>query len=364
MCPRRRTSEEGRRMTPGQRRGFTALASLTLPRPRWAARCRPQEPANIDNLMFGSEYAPTEGTPGGSVVIADWQIPDNMNYYLQNAFVNTQVISSVFDYALGRIVGLQVHPGASISIPKLSDGTMRIDAEPTAECEKRPAGSEDVPGFEVDLNIRPDLKWSDGETLDLNDLKYTSDWIMSGPTGLTSGTVGWDIIDRFDVAEDGLTATVHFCTGYAGFYGLFFGSPMLPEHYMSKIRSRTHRPFPTRSPRPRWTPRPRAPSSSRSLSPSAIELTRNELLEEPLGRPRDLPRPLSYIGSSTISKDAYDRCLPVGRDRRRPRTCSRVTTPPSRTRPRASRRASCPRGRPSTSTSTSQAAVRARAIRP
>ena len=173
-------------MTPGQKRGFTALASLTLATAALGGTVSAQEPANIDNLMFGSEYAPTEGTPGGSVVIADWQVPDNLNYYLQNAFVNTQVISAAFDSLWDVSSDFKYIPELSVSIPKISDGSIRIDAEPTAECANRPEGTEDVPGFEVDLNIRPGLKWSDGETLDLNDLKYTRDWILSGPTGLAA----------------------------------------------------------------------------------------------------------------------------------------------------------------------------------
>ncbi len=297
-------------MTPGQKRGFTALATLTLATAALGGTVSAQEPANIDNLMFGSEYAPTEGTPGGSVVIADWQIPDNMNYYLQNAFVNTQVISSVFDNLWDVSSDFKYIPEQAVSIPKLSDGTMRIDAEPTADCPNRPEGTEDVPGFEVDLNIRPDLKWSDGETLDLNDLKYTKDWILSGPTGLAAGTAGWDIIDRFDVAEDGLTATLHFCTGYAGFYGLF-SSPMLPEHYMSKIpvADASTLSYPVA---PSTVDAPTSgPFKFASLSPSAIELVRNDNWKSPWGDHGDLPRP-RRVSVLRRCQGRDDRGLPVG----------------------------------------------------
>ena len=201
------------------------LASLTLATTALGGTVAAQEPANIDNLMFGSEYAPTEGTPGGSVVIADWQVPDNMNYYLQNAFVNTQVISAVFDPLWDVSSDFKYIPELAVSIPKISDGTIRIDAEPTAECANRPRAPRTCPASRSTSTSGPDLKWSDGETLDLNDLKYTmSTGSCPVQRGLAAGTTGWDIIDRFDVAEDGLSATLHFCTGYAGIYGLL-GSP-------------------------------------------------------------------------------------------------------------------------------------------
>jgi peptide/nickel transport system substrate-binding protein len=266
-------------MTPAKRRAATLLASLTLATAAVAGGVTAQSPsaeapANIDSLMFGSSYVPEPGTNGGSVVIADWQIPDNLNYYLQNAFVNTQVISSTM-VGLWTVASDFVYtPDLAVSIPKLSDGTIRIDAEPTAECAARPAGAEDVPGFEVDLNIRPGLKWSDGQPLTLNDVKYTYEWIMSSPPGLAAGTVGWDLIDRFDVAEDGLTANLHFCSGYAGFYGLL-GSPILPEHYMKDIplADAATLSYPVA---PSTVNAPvSGPFKFASLSPSTIELERN-----------------------------------------------------------------------------------------
>ena len=168
-------------------------------------------------------------------------------------------------------------PELAVSIPTIANGGVRIDAEPTAECANRREGYEDLPGFEVDLNIRPGLKWSDGETLDLNDSSTPGDWILDPDNvGLYAGTDGWDIIDRFEVSEDGLTATLHFCTGFTGYYGLS-RQPILPEHYMSTIpvADAAHAVLPGRA-RPRERARPPAPSSSRApaRAPSSSCATR------------------------------------------------------------------------------------------
>jgi len=260
-------------MSPGTRRTFALAATLALAGSAIAAPIVAQDAPNVDDQMFGSTYVAEKGAPGGTVVIADWQIPDQLSYYYQNAFVNVQVINSTMDSLWVVSSDFKYVPTMAVSIPKISDGTIRIDEDVTAEC---PTGTEGVPGFEVDLNMRPGLKWSDGEPLDLNDYKFTWQWMLDpAQTGLAAGTVGWDLIDRFDVAEDGLTATVHFCSGYAGFYGLF-GSPAMPEHYMSQIPVAD-------APQLSYPVGPgleNAPTSGpfkyASASPSAIELVRNE----------------------------------------------------------------------------------------
>jgi peptide/nickel transport system substrate-binding protein len=264
-------------MSPGKKRVFALAATLAIGGSVAAAPVMAQdEPANIDDLMFAEGYAAEKGTPGGSVVIADWQIPDQLNYFYISSNVNTQVNAAAFDVLWDTSGDGQYVPEQAESIPTVANGGVRIDAEPTAECPNRREGYEDLPGFEVDLNIRPGLKWSDGETLDLNDMRYTWEWNMDPDnTGLYAGTEGWNIIDRFDVAEDGLSATVHFCTAFTGYYGIF-SKPMLPEHYMSQIPVAD-------APQMSYPVGPgieNAPTSGAfkfaSASPSAIELVRNE----------------------------------------------------------------------------------------
>jgi peptide/nickel transport system substrate-binding protein len=281
-------------MSPGKRRFFALIATTTLAATALAVPVAAQtDQTEVDSLMFGSTYAPEKGTPGGTVVISDWQAPEQMNYYYISGFKDQQVNAAAFDGLWDVSSDFKYIPDLAVSIPTISNGGVRIDAEPTAECPNRREGYEDLPGFEVDLNIRPGLKWSDGETLDLNDYKYTFDWVNDPENvGLYNGTDGWNLVDRFEVAEDGLTATVHFCTAFTGFYGLFGGgSSPLPEHYMSTIpvADAASLSYPLDA---RIADAPTSgPFKFASASPNTIELVRNEYWVSPwTGDPAYLDR--------------------------------------------------------------------------
>jgi peptide/nickel transport system substrate-binding protein len=180
----------------------------------------PSAEQDPEAILFNWKYEPTEGTAGGSVIIGDWQPVVNLNSYYDNAFTTTQVLAATMPGLWETSSDGHWKPDLGAKIPKFSDESIRQAAD----------GS-----FEVDLEILPDLKWSDGETLDLNDLKYTWQWnIDPAQVGLVAGKVGWEDITAFDVAADGLTATVKFGKAYAGFYGLL-GSVILPEHYFTTI---------------------------------------------------------------------------------------------------------------------------------
>jgi hypothetical protein len=178
------------------------------------------------------------------------------------------------------------------------------------KCANRREGYEDLPGFEVDLNIKPGLKWSDGEDARLNDMRYTWEWNMDPDNvGLYAGTDGWNIIDRFDVAEDGLTATVHFCTAFTASTASL-ASRCCPEHYMSNPvtdAARCRIPWSgienadLRVPSSSLAPAPAPSSSSVTSTGSAPTLET---------RPTSSRRVRFFDGA----KDAHDRGLPGRRD--------------------------------------------------
>jgi peptide/nickel transport system substrate-binding protein len=225
-------------MSPGKKRVFALGTAAVLATTAVAAPVAAQMD-NIDDLLISAPgaYAPEKGTPGGSIVISDWQIPDQMNPYYISSNVNQQVSAMAFDQLWDVTGDGKYIPEQATVIPTIANGGIRIDAEPTAECANRREGFEDIPGFEMDIDMRPGLLWSDGETLDLNDYKYTFDWVNDPDNvGLYAGTDGWNLVDSFDVSEDGLSATLHFCTGFTGYLGLFTtAAAALPEHYMSQI---------------------------------------------------------------------------------------------------------------------------------
>lgn len=176
-------------------------------------------PVDYDALLFAYSYTPEKGTTGGSIIISDWQAANQLNPAYSNAFANSQVFAATMR-ALGVVT---------------ADGHWKADL-----AETLPKAATDITlddsggGFTVKINMRSGLKWSDGETLDLNDMKYTFAWVME-PDQPGISTLGYDKVDSFEVSDDGLSADVHFIEPYAGWLGLLAGSYILPEHYMSTI---------------------------------------------------------------------------------------------------------------------------------
>jgi peptide/nickel transport system substrate-binding protein len=188
--------------------------------PASAAPSATPTPEDPEAILFDYTYEPTEGTAGGSAIIADWQAVANLNSYYDNAFTTTQVIASTMLSLWETSSDGHWKPDLAAKMPRFSDESVRQAAD----------GS-----FEVDIELRPDLKWSDGTPLTLNDLKYTWQWNMDpAQVGLVAGTTGWEDITDIVVSDDGLKATVKFGKPYAGFYGLL-GSFILPQHYFSTI---------------------------------------------------------------------------------------------------------------------------------
>lgn len=178
------------------------------------------DPNDPESLLLNFSYEPKEGVAGGSAIVGDWQAVTNLNTYYDNAFTTTQVLASTMLGLWEASASGHWKPELAAKMPRFSDGSIRQAAD----------GS-----FEVDLELRPGLKWSDGTPLTLNDLKYTVDWVMDpAQVGLVTGTTGFEDITSFEVAADGLTATVTFGKAYAGFYGLL-GTFILPKHYFETI---------------------------------------------------------------------------------------------------------------------------------
>ena len=176
-------------------------------------------PVDFDQLLFGYKYEPTPGTPGGKVIISDWQAANQLNVYYQNAVANTEVLAATMRNLLTVSADGHWKPDLAAAPITFKD-SVKTDA----------SGK----GFTVHATLKPNLKWSDGEPLTFADWKYTLGWILDkDQVGIT--TTGYDLIDKFDVAADGLSADIHFKDAYAGWLGIVGSMSPLPEHYMKNI---------------------------------------------------------------------------------------------------------------------------------
>ena len=177
-------------------------------------------PIDYDALLYGSTYAPDPGVSGGRVVVADWQAANQLNPYFSNAFTDFEVIAATMHTLL--TVASDGHYR-----PDLSDGPITFKDNVTVDADG-------TGGFTVHVKVKPGLEWSDGQPFTLNDLKFTWQWVLDKTqTGIN--TLGWERVDRIDVAADGLSADLHFKEPFAGWLGVVGSNAILPEHYLKTI---------------------------------------------------------------------------------------------------------------------------------
>ncbi len=173
-------------------------------------------PVDYDQLLYAINYKPTTGKAGGSVVIGEWQAPNQLNYYFSNAFANSEVLAITTRALLNVSSDGHWYPDLAAANITFKD-SVKTDA----------TGN----GFTVHATLKPNLKWSDGQPLTMNDWKFTWQWVNdTGQTGIN--TLGWEQIDKVDVSADGLSADFHFAKKFAGWLGTIGGNPPLPEHYI------------------------------------------------------------------------------------------------------------------------------------
>lgn len=173
-------------------------------------------PVDYDQLLYAANYQPEPGTPGGKVIISDWQAANQLNYYFSNAFANSEVLAAT-------TVGLLDVSADGHYYPELAAEPITFGKSVT----KDPSGD----GFTVHVKLKPNLKWSDGQPLTMDDFKYAHDWVLDkGQTGVS--TLGWEEIDKVTVSADKLEADFHFPKAYAGWLGTIGSNPPLPEHYI------------------------------------------------------------------------------------------------------------------------------------
>jgi peptide/nickel transport system substrate-binding protein len=223
----------------------------------------PSGAVNVNDLLYGSKYAPTKGTPGGKVIIGDWQAPDQLNPYFTNAFANSEVFAMT--ERSGLVVSADGHYMPDLFKDPLEyETSVKLDA----------SGG----GFTVHATLKPGEMWSDGQPLTMNDYKFTHDWVLDkGQVGIT--TLGWEEVDTITVSSDGLSADFHFKEPFAGWIGTIGGNVVLPEHYIKtfavKDGNKTY---------PLSADIAKAPTSGAykfvTASPDTIELARNDYYKD------------------------------------------------------------------------------------
>jgi peptide/nickel transport system substrate-binding protein len=174
----------------------------------------------VDALPTDCAYTPEAGQPGGTATIGMFFSPAQLNPYLattaQEAVVMAATMPTLMTYC----------PNGGWE-PRLSAGPISFEENVKPDS---PPGA----GFTVHVAIRSGLRWSDGERMTLEDMRYTWEAVIRGGVpGINAA--GWDEVDGIDVSADGLAADVHFKERYSGWRDVVGLNAILPRHYMDRI---------------------------------------------------------------------------------------------------------------------------------
>jgi len=151
----------------------------------------------------GGAESTSGGEGGDTAVLILPEEPTTLNFYLADAAIVRQVADST------SMTGLVTIDETGNFVPVLADGL--------------PAISDDF--LTVTWKLLPDLKWSDGEPLTSDDVRFTVEVLSNPDSGALVGTSGFDLISNVETPDD-LTIVLTYSEPYPGYldqfaYGLF-----------------------------------------------------------------------------------------------------------------------------------------------
>src|SRR3990172_9272217 len=169
--------------------------------------------------LFNSEY-PTvveAGTDGGTIVIGDWQEANQFNPFYLGQVTEANVASAAWATLIVLTDDYRYAPDLATSVPTVDNGGVTV-----------PGDGGDA--MTVTWELRPGLKWSDGESLTCDDFAYAHEWVMDDENvGVI--TTGFDISESECTSDT--TLVQHFSEIYEGYITL--NTAPLPRHYLEAI---------------------------------------------------------------------------------------------------------------------------------
>ena len=205
-----------------------AAPSAAAPSAAASTPAESQAPAapELTGSKYVAEPAPAQGD---TLVVAEWQVPGNINPYYAQANTDIEAGTPALLGLLDTSYDLKYVPDLVTDVPLVSNGGVVVNGTK----------------MDVTWKLRAGGKWSDGQPITCADLEATWKWnIDPDNTGLAGGVTGWEDIESIE-GGTGTDCVMHFAKIYEGYLGLV--APLLPKHYIED-RPRTRRPSCTRSP--------------------------------------------------------------------------------------------------------------------
>jgi peptide/nickel transport system substrate-binding protein len=168
----------------------------------------PEQPAQPAQATEPPAAAPAGG---GTVTLIIPEEPTTLNYFGGDAAIIRQVADATDMTGLVTIdENGDFVPMLATELPTLDNGGLSSDY------------------LTVTWKLKPDLKWSDGEPITSDDIKFTWEVLSNPDSGAYVGTTGFDQIESVDTPDD-LTAVLQYSTAYPGYLDQFaYG--LLPRH--------------------------------------------------------------------------------------------------------------------------------------
>ena len=194
----------------------TAAPATEAPASQPASEAPSAEPEAVD--LFGTVYNPEPATPGGTIIIGDWQEATQFNPYYYTQVTEANVAAAVWHSMLTISHDFKYIPQlAAEPIPTTANGGVTVGQNGDA--------------MTVNWKLRDGLKWSDGQPLTCDDFKYAWEWVLDKDnTGVV--TAGWENIKDFECASD-TDMILHYDAIFSGYLTNLIAP--LPRHYLKDI---------------------------------------------------------------------------------------------------------------------------------
>ena len=177
-------------MSPGTKRTVVAMASLTLATTALSSAALAQDPSaspapatsaapttggpDLFNTTYPDRFA--EGTPGGTVIVADWQEANLFNPYYYNQVTEADVATATQGGLVTQTDDFKYAPDFAVSIPTTANGGVVVNENGSVT---------------VTWKLRDGLTFSDGAPLTCDDYAFTAGWVIDpANTGMTAGKSG------------------------------------------------------------------------------------------------------------------------------------------------------------------------------
>ena len=158
-----------------------------------------------------------DGVDGGQIIIGDWQEANQFNPFYVGQVTEANVASAAWATLVVFTDDYRYAPDLATSVPTTANGGVKV-----------PGDSGDA--MTVTWELRPGLKWSDGEPLTCDDFKYAQEWVLD-PDNSGVITLGYDLSTPECTSDT--TFVQHFSEVFEGYITLNVAP--LPRHFLEKI---------------------------------------------------------------------------------------------------------------------------------